>query len=236
MDNIDTTAVGNSVAAQDFSIIHMFLGADLMVQIVMLLLIAASVWCWAIGYAKYMTFRRVNAQADQFESIFWSGKPLDGIYDSLKASVQDPLSNVFASAMREWRNSTGKTSESVSLQQRIERVMQVTVSRELDQLERHMGFLATVGSTAVYVGLFGTVWGIMNSFQGIAASKSTNLAVVAPGIAEALFATALGLVAAIPAVMAYNKLSGDLNRYGNRLDAFVQEFGTIVSRKLEKSA
>ncbi len=240
MDNIDTATVGTSVLSQDFSIIHMFLNADIIVQTVMIVLIGVSFWSWAIVFTKFITFRQINELADKFESIFWSGKSLDSLYDHLGARPQDPLSNVFASAMHEWQGSfkEGKTpsvEQHSTLQQRIERTMHVTVNRELDTLEKNMGFLATIGSTAVYIGLFGTVWGIMNSFQGIAASKSTNLAVVAPGIAEALFATALGLVAAIPAVMAYNKLSGDLNRYGNRLDAFVQEFISIISRKLEGS-
>src|SRR6185437_2390837 len=153
----------------------------------------------------------------------------------------DPMSAIFASAMREWRRSaakglTGAANLRASLQDRIERVMAVTLGREMDRLERFMAYLATVGSTAPFVGLFGTVWGIMNSFQSIAAAKNTSLAVVAPGIAEALFATALGLVAAIPAVIAYNKLSTDFGRYAGRLEAFASEFGAILSRQLDEKA
>jgi biopolymer transport protein TolQ len=187
-----------------------------------------------------MRLRTLKEKADSFEETFWSGTSLDSLYDRLETRAEDPLSAVFVAAMREWKRAVSKggihTQESKkSLQQRIERVMYVTVNREMEQLERNLTFLASVGSTAPFVGLFGTVWGIMNAFQGIAASQSTNLAVVAPGIAEALFATALGLVAAIPAVLAYNKISSDIGRYGNRLDTFSSEFGTLISRQLEGS-
>lgn len=219
----------------DFSIWGLFMNADLIVQFVILLLFAASVWCWSIIFNKYIMLRKVTQDADQFENAFWQTKSLDDFYDRMNVHVRDPMSAVFSSAMREWRGSVsgGHATTVEGLSQRIERIMGVTASRELDQMERHLSFLATVGSTAPFVGLFGTVWGIMNSFQGIAMMKSTNLAVVAPGIAEALFATALGLIAAIPAVIAYNKLSTDLNRYSNRLDGFVQEFSAIIARKLE---
>jgi biopolymer transport protein TolQ len=239
MNGMETIPAGaSSVAANGLSIWHLILSADIIVQIVMLLLAAASFWCWTIIFSKFFTLRRIGRLADRFESIFWSGKPLDGLYERIGSRPDDPLSSVFVAAMAEWRralaNGKAQLSEkTTTVQERVERVMHLTVNREIDQLERHMGFLATVGSTAPFVGLFGTVWGIMNSFQSIAATKSTNLAVVAPGIAEALFATALGLVAAIPAVIAYNKLSSDLNRYGNRLDSFVQEFGAILARKLD---
>ena len=161
------------------------------------------------------------------------------LFDRLETKAPDPMSAIFVDAMREWRRSAAKglaatENMRMSLQERIERVMDITLGREIDHLERHMTFLASVGSSAPFVGLFGTVWGIMNSFASIAASKNTTLAVVAPGIAEALFATALGLVAAIPAVLAYNKLSGDIGRFGNRLEAFAGEFGAILSRQLEE--
>ncbi len=239
MNDIHSVTVGTSVGTPDFSMWGLFIGADFIVQLVILALIAASFWCWTIIFSKLFTLGRIYDAGDNFDSMFWSTKSLDTLYERMSEKPKDPLSSVFSAAMREWRNAlpTNKVqspNQRAFLQQRIERVMQVTVNREMDQLERNLGFLATVGSTAPFVGLFGTVWGIMNSFQGIAMMKSTNLAVVAPGIAEALFATALGLIAAIPAVIAYNRLSTDLNRYGNRLDTFVQEFGAIISRKLDE--
>ena len=219
------------------SIWSLFLQADFLVKIVMVGLVLASFWCWAIIFEKIMRMRRLRRQAGQFEENFWSGGSLDDLFDRIGSRPIDPMSAIFSSAMREWRRSTsraGREGEShQSLSERIDRVMQITLNRELEQLERYMTFLASVGSTAPFVGLFGTVWGIMNSFSAIAVSKNTSLAVVAPGIAEALFATALGLVAAIPAVIAYNKLSTDINRYAGRLEAFAGEFGAILSRQSE---
>lgn len=223
-----------SAANVDFSIWGLFINADLVVQFVILLLLAASVWCWSIIFNKYYLLKKVTGDADVFETSFWNAKSLDDLYDRSAAHMRDPMSSVFASAMREWRSSQpGHQTAVAGIPQRVERIMQVTVNRELDDLERHLSFLATVGSTAPFIGLFGTVWGIMNSFTSIAMMKSTNLAVVAPGIAEALFATALGLIAAIPAVIAYNKLSTDLNRYAGRLEGFVQEFSAIIARKID---
>jgi len=228
-------------APQDLSIVTLFLQADTIVKLVMLLLLAASLWSWAVIFDKVGRLRRLRRDAEHFEETFWSGGSLDDLYDRIGTRPVDPMSAVFAAAMREWRRSVAKglvasTSMKESLQQRIERVMHVTVGREMDRLERFMSFLATVGSTAPFVGLFGTVWGIMNSFQSIAAAKNTSLAVVAPGIAESLFATALGLVAAIPAVIAYNKFSTDFGRYAGRLDAFASEFSAILSRQLDEKA
>jgi biopolymer transport protein TolQ len=239
-EHIATAPVGESTTAATLSMWEMFWHADWIVQLVMILLVAASFWCWTLIFAKTMKLTRLRKQADTFEDLFWSGGTLDALYDRVGSKPDEPLASVFASAMREWRRAaslaTAPTQEKkISLQQRIERVMQATTSREVEFLEKNMGFLASVGSTAPFVGLFGTVWGIMNSFQNIAASQSTNLAVVAPGIAEALLATALGLIAAIPAVLAYNKLSGEINRYANRLEAFSQEFSAIISRHLEGS-
>jgi biopolymer transport protein TolQ len=219
----------------------LFWGATPVVKLVMIVLLAASFWCWTIIFNKVMKLRKLNASADSFEESFWSGGSLDDLYDRLQGRSFDPLSMIFCTAMREWRRSVSKgiirTNELRStLQQRIERVMQVTLSREMESLEKHMGFLATTASTGMIIGLFGTVLGIMNSFEAIAAQQNANLAVVAPGIAEALFATAIGLVAAIPATIAYNKISSDLNRYANRLDAFVNEFAAIISRQLEEAA
>ncbi|MFN7709424.1 MAG: protein TolQ [Holosporales bacterium] len=236
---IDATAVGHSVQAKGFSMVDLVLNADIVVQLVMLALVAASFWSWTIIFAKVARLRVLQAAAERFEEAFWSGGSLDTLFERVGARPKDPMTAVFAAAMREWRRSAAKgrsvTRELGStLQQRIERVMHLTLNREMEQLERHMGFLASVGSTAPFVGLFGTVWGIMNSFQGIAAQQSTNLAVVAPGIAEALFATAIGLVAAIPAVLAYNKISSDFGRYGSRLETFAHEFMAIISRQLEE--
>ena len=236
---IDAVTLGGSVDAYDMSVWSLFLQADIIVKAVIVLLLLASFWCWAIIFEKILRMRRINAQTAQFEETFWSGGSLDDLYDRIGNRPMEPMAALFSAAMGEWRRtlSRGRSAGSnrTSLQQRAERVMQVTMGREMDRLERYMTFLASVGSTAPFIGLFGTVWGIMNSFQAIAISKNTSLAVVAPGIAEALFATALGLVAAIPAVVAYNKLSSDLDRYAGRLEAFVGEFTAVLSRQLEET-
>jgi biopolymer transport protein TolQ len=237
---IDAAALG-AAASHDLSILGLFLQADIIVKVVMLILLLASFWSWAVIFDKLMRLRRLRRDATAFEESFWSGGSLDDLYDRIGSRPLDPMSAIFAAAMREWRRSAAKgltnsNTLRASLQDRIERVMQVTVGREMERLERFMAYLATVGSTAPFVGLFGTVWGIMNSFQSIAASKNTSLSVVAPGIAEALFATALGLVAAIPAVIAYNKLSTDFGRYAGRLEAFSSEFSAILSRQLDEKA
>lgn len=237
---LESVAVGQSVATNHLSILDLFIHADWIVQLVMLGLLAASFWSWTIIFAKTTRLKTLQKSADRFEEAFWSGGSLDALYDRIGNRPTDPQSAIFAAAMKEWRRSAAKgapqSQAKETLQHRIERVMSVTLGREMEGLERHLGFLASVGSTAPFVGLFGTVWGIMHSFQGIANSQSTNLAVVAPGIAEALFATAIGLVAAIPAVLAYNKISSDLNRYANRLESFSSEFGAIISRQLEEIA
>src|SRR5213595_2310799 len=238
MQSIDPTALPGTVT-QHLSIFELFLQSDSIVKLVMLLLLVASFWSWAVIFVKTLRMRRLRQAAASFEETFWSGGSLDDLYDRVGQLPVDPMSAVFAAAMREWRRSAAKgllgtANMRLSLQQRIERVMNVTVGREMDRVERFMSFLATVGSTAPFVGLFGTVWGIMDSFQSIAASKNTSLAVVAPGIAEALFATALGLAAAIPAVIAYNKLATDFGRYAGRLEAFASEFSAILSRQLDE--
>jgi biopolymer transport protein TolQ len=228
-----------AAAAPDLSMWALFLRADIVVKAVMIGLIGASFVSWTIIFDKSLRIRRLFGRADQFEESFWSGGSLEDLYDRIGSRPADPLSSIFVAAMREWRRSAAKgladrENVRVSLPQRIERVMQVTLGREMEGLNRRMSFLASVGSTAPFIGLFGTVWGIMNSFQSIAVTKNTSLAVVAPGIAEALFATAIGLVAAIPAVLAYNKLSTDLDRYAQRLENFSAEFGAILSRQLEE--
>lgn len=236
VEAVDAIELGGSVP--DFSFFGMFAQADLIVQSVMIILLAASVWCWAIIYDKVKRLRAVKEKADQFESEFWSGNSLEELYDRTRHDPDHPLAILFVSAMREWqRSSTSSTGKiAMGAQERIYRVMQVTVSREMERLEHYLSVLATVGSTAPFVGLFGTVWGIMNSFQSIASSNNSSLAVVAPGIAEALAATAMGLVAAIPAVVAYNVLANDLGRYANRLEGFAEEFGTILSRQMDEES
>ena len=236
---VEAAALSGSVADLDFSILALFLRADVVVKAVIVILFFASIWCWAIIFEKVLGLRRLNARASEFESAFWSGSSLDELYDRIGARPGDPMSAVFVTAMQEWRRSLAKglsknENARASLQERIERVMQIATVRELDRAERNMTFLASTGATAPFIGLFGTVWGIMNSFQSIALSKNTSLVVVAPGIAEALFATALGLLAAIPAVVAYNKLSKDLTRYAERLDSFAGEFSAILSRQMEE--
>jgi biopolymer transport protein TolQ len=240
MQAVDTVNLGGA-AAPTLSMISLFLQADLIVKGVMVLLLAASFWSWAIIFDKVLKVKRLVRAADAFEESFWSGGSIEDLYDRIGSRPVDPMSATFAAAMLEWRRSAAKGLVVVgalqaSLKERIEKAMNVTVGRELERAERYMAFLATVGSTAPFVGLFGTVWGIMNSFESIAATKNTSLAVVAPGIAEALFTTALGLIAAIPAVVGYNKLTTDLGRYGNRLDNFASEFSAILSRQLEEKA
>jgi len=236
---VASAQIAGSVS-RDLSIWALFLQADTIVKLVMLLLLLASFWCWAIIFEKIFRLRRLRTQAGEFEEAFWSGGSLEDLYDRMDNRPTDPMSSIFVAAMREWRRSAAKglaeAEHKASLAQRIERVMHITLGREMDHLERYMPFLASVGSTAPFIGLFGTVWGIMNSFQSIALSKDTSLAVVAPGIAEALFATALGLVAAIPAVVAYNKISTDIGRYAARLEAFAGEFSAILSRQFEERA
>ena len=236
---VSSVALGGSTEAINLSVWGLFWSAHWIVKLVIVILAAASVWCWTIIFFKLGMLRRLRSRAAKFEDSFWSGGSLDELYDQVGQRPLDPMAAVFSAAMREWRRSLSRrragSAMTGSVQDRIDRVMHVTMGREMERLESHMNFLASVGSTAPFIGLFGTVWGIMNSFQSIAASKQTTLAVVAPGIAEALFATALGLVAAIPAVVAYNKISNDLNRYSGRLDAFSGEFSAILSRQIEET-
>ena len=216
------------------SFLELFLQAHIVVQLVMVGLLVASIWSWAIIVEKLFTFRRARREADKFEQLFWSGQSLEELYANLARDRTQSMAALFVAAMREWKRSVeGNIRALGGIQLRVEKVMDVTISREMERLDRRLLFLATVGSTAPFIGLFGTVWGIMSSFQAIAISKNTSLAVVAPGIAEALFATALGLLAAIPAVMAYNKFSADSARLAQRLEAFADEFAAIVSRQID---
>lgn len=217
-----------------FSFVELFLQAHIVVQAVMAGLVLASVWSWAIIIEKLLAFRRARIEADKFEQMFWSGQSLDELYNQLSRAKTIAIAALFVAAMREWKRSVeGQIRALGGIQMRVEKVMDVTSLREMERLDRRLLFLATVGSTAPFVGLFGTVWGIMTSFQAIAVSKNTNLAVVAPGIAEALFATALGLLAAIPAVVFYNKFQSDSAAISQRLEAFSDEFSAIVSRQID---
>jgi biopolymer transport protein TolQ len=217
-----------------FSFLELFLNASFTVQFVMSGLLLASIWSWAIVVEKFFAFRRARTESDRFEHMFWSGQSLDELYNALSRTKPITMAALFVAAMREWKRSVeGNIRALGGIQLRVEKVMDVTISREMERLDRRLLFLATVGSTAPFVGLFGTVWGIMTSFQAIAVSKNTNLSVVAPGIAEALFATALGLLAAIPAVIFYNKFSADSQQISHRLEAFADEFAAIVSRQID---
>ncbi len=231
MEGMDAASAASHV---DFSLLALFLQADWVVKLVMIGLLAASVWCWAIIIDKAMLYTRAGRAMNRFEKVFWSGQSLEELYQTLSQRTTTGLDAVFVAAMKEWKRSHEQNAASpIGIQARLEKVLDVAIARESDLLEKRLGFLATVASASPFIGLFGTVWGIMNSFQSIAASSSTNLAVVAPGIAEALFATALGLLAAIPATIAYNKLSSDSGKLVARLEGFADEFSTILSRQLE---
>jgi len=220
----------------DYSIWGMVSSADIVVQIVMAGLALASIWTWAIIIDKSLAFGSLNARARRFEDQFWSGKPLDDLFRRVKDRPDHPMARVFTAAMEEF-NRTGKVAPASSLtlsaQERLDKVMGVAVARELEKAQSGLNVLATIGSAAPFIGLFGTVWGIMRSFTGIAATGEANLAVVAPGIAEALLATAIGLVAAIPAVIGYNRFTSAINSYGVRLEGFANEFSAILSRRLD---
>lgn len=237
MGNIGATALP---AAHDLSLWSLFLMADWVVKGVMIALVLASVWVWAIVFEKITTLRRIRRAADEFEDRFWSGGSLEELHNAEGERPSHPIAAVFGAGMREWRRSAGRGQVTelavVGMKERVERAMAVAVQREMERLERWMVFLATIGSAAPFIGLFGTVWGIMNSFSAIAGMQNTSLAVVAPGIAEALFATAIGLVAAIPATIAYNKFASDFARFAGRLEAFASEFGAILSRQSEAAA
>ena len=227
-------AAGTAATHVDLSIWALFSQADLIVKSVMLGLLGASIWCWAIIVDKAVLFARAKREMNRFERTFWSGQSLEELYQQMSEKPPVGLGAVFVAAMKEWKRSHEQNASSfMGVQGRLEKVLDVAIARESDALEKRLGFLATVGSASPFIGLFGTVWGIMNAFTAISAASSTNLAVVAGPIAEALFATALGLLAAIPAVIAYNKLSGDANKLIGRLEGFADEFSTILSRQLE---
>lgn len=217
------------------SVWALFLQAGWVVKLVMIGLLCASVWTWAIVVDKIIAFKRMSQSLNRFEQVFWSGQSLDELYRTLSERKALGTGSIFVAAMREWKKSFEKGARSpISLQNRIDKAMDLALTREMERLEGRLGFLATVGSSAPFIGLFGTVVGIMTSFQAIAGSKSTSLAVVAPGIAEALLATAIGLLAAIPAVIAYNKLSSDASKLATRMEGFADEFSAILSRQIDE--
>jgi biopolymer transport protein TolQ len=222
-------------ATSDVTLWSLFMQAGFVVKLVMLGLIGASIWTWAIVADKWISFGKFRRQLDQFEQVFWSGQSLEELYRTLSDRKSSGMSAIFVSAMREWKKSFERGAKSpIGLQMRIDKAMDVALAREAEALESRLGSLASIGSAAPFIGLFGTVVGIMTSFQAIAGSKSTNLAVVAPGIAEALLATALGLLAAIPAVIAYNKFSADAGKLSARMEGFADEFSGILSRQIDE--
>ena len=225
-----------AVSQEGYTLFALFAQATLMVKAVMIGLIIASVVCWAIILEKFYLVAKAYRSTEKFEQLFWSGQSLEDLYLSLGPKNNQSMAALFMAAMREWKRSQESAMRAGfhGVQKRIEMVMDVQLQREMNQLESRLLVLATVGSTAPFIGLFGTVWGIMNSFRAISVSKSTNLAVVAPGLAEALFATALGLLAAIPAVIFYNKFAHDIGKLGARLENFADEFGAIISRQLDE--
>ncbi|WP_439271456.1 protein TolQ [Pseudochrobactrum sp. HB0163] len=219
----------------DVSLWGLFMQANWIVKLVMLGLLAASIWTWAIIIDKMLAYRRANGAIERFEQVFWSGQSLEELYRNLGERRTTGMSSIFMAAMREWKKSFEKGARSpIALQMRIEKAMDIALARENDRLESRLGFLATIGTSAPFIGLFGTVVGIMTSFMAIAASKNTSLAVVAPGIAEALLATAIGLLAAIPAVIAYNKLTADAAKITARMEGFADEFSAILSRQIDE--
>ena len=237
MNSVDVAQSVLPLSSSDLSIFGLFWAAHIVVKVVMLGLLVASVWVWAIVIDKTVLFNRSRHAMDRFEKNFWSGQSLEELYRSLSERPTYSMAALFVAAMREWKRSFETQVRSFAgLQMRIEKVMEVTIAREIERLERRLLVLATVGSAGPFIGLFGTVWGIMTSFQSIAASKNTSLAVVAPGIAEALFATAIGLVAAIPATIFYNKFASEVNKQTQRLEGFADEFSAILSRQIDERA
>ena len=220
--DIASQAVG--LTSTDFSIVQLFLRADIIVKSVIIILIAASVYSWAIIFDKYKLFKKINKTSDEFEEKFWKSKSAETFFNNLPANIDDPMAKVFRLTMQ----SVIKTRSKSNLSERLGSTLQSNIEKQMNIIEKNYTFLATVGSTAPFIGLFGTVWGIMNSFQSIAISRNTSLAIVAPGIAEALFATALGLLAAIPAVIAYNKFSSDSKKYFQKLENFSKRFISIT--------
>ena len=221
--DITSQAVGLASSA-DFSIINLFVRADIIVKSVIIILIVCSIYSWAIIIEKIKLFKKINISSDEFEEKFWKSKSAESFYNNIPRNIEDPMALVFKESME----AAFKTRSKTHLNERLSNMLQINIEKQMEKNEKRYTFLATVGSTAPFIGLFGTVWGIMNSFQSIAISRNTSLAIVAPGIAEALFATALGLLAAIPAVVAYNKFNSDSKKYSQKLENFSKRFLTII--------
>ena len=226
MEQEVATQVVGLGGSTDFSLLQLFLRADFVVKSVIIILIAASIFSWALIFDKYRLFKKIEKSTNTFEEKFWKSRSAESFYNTLTNREKDPVANIFQSAMAELIKTKSKSSSVQS--NRVTRVLEISADKEIKSIEKHFTFLATVGSTAPFIGLFGTVWGIMNSFQSIAISRNTSLAIVAPGIAEALFATALGLLAAIPAVVAYNKFTSDSRKYSGRIENFAKRFISII--------
>ena len=221
--DITSHAVGLATSA-DFSILNLFLRADIIVKSVIIILMVASIYSWAIIIEKYRLFKKINLTTEEFETKFWKSKSAETFYNNLPADIDDPMANLFKDTMQVVIKSRSKSN----LSERLTNILEVNIEKQMNNIDKSYTFLATVGSTAPFIGLFGTVWGIMNSFQSIAISRNTSLAIVAPGIAEALFATALGLLAAIPAVIAFNKFNSDSKKYSQKLESFSKKFTSII--------
>lgn len=232
-----------AAASSTLSMWGLIWSSDFVIKMVIIGLISASVWSWAIIIEKFGTLRHIQRMTKKFEENFWSGGSLDKLYDSVSSRPRDPMGSMFVAAMREWKRSNNilksksdRGLRGVSLQQRVEKSMSVVMDKDLEDMESRLGFLATTGSVSPFVGLFGTVWGVMNSFSSMGVNQNNSLTTIAPGIAEALFTTALGLIAAIPAVVAYNKISSDVDRYSRKLENFISEFSSILSREIDDTA
>ena len=223
--------------AANISMFELFSQASVAVKLVVIVLILASFWGWTITFAKYALLKKLKSKADKFEDAFWNCGSIENFFDRVQNDRSNPFVVVFIAGMKEWHRTKSKMGgiSAIATEARIHSIMSVAADREMEPIENHVGFLSSLGSMAPFVGLFGTICGIINSFEAIGVSQNTSLASVGPGIAEALFATALGLLVTIPAILAYNKLSIDINRYQNRLDGFIDEFSAIISRQLEDS-
>jgi biopolymer transport protein TolQ len=236
---MEPETVANALAAGreiDFSVTALFIRASFIVQLTVVLMVVASIWSWTIIVAKLLRFARARREADLFEAAFWSGQPLDELHERLGERPRSALERIFVAGMNEWRKSHAAGGRVIpGAEARIERVMTVAIRREAEALERRLGVLASVAATTPFIGLFGTVWGVKNSFEAIALMQNTNLAVVAPGIAEALLTTAIGLLAAVPAVIFYNKLSADAERLMGRMEGFADEFAAILDRQMQRA-
>jgi len=233
--DVQAEFVGPQTELQEtFTPLGLFMRADWVVKSVMILLILASFWSWVVIVDKWISLGSMTRRTKRFEKNFWSGRSLDELFAQYSERADQPMASVFVAALREWKRSYEKSANLSGINSRVELAMNVSIQRESDKLERGLNYLATVGATAPFLGLFGTVWGIMNSFQAIAVRQDTTLAVVAPGIAEALFATALGLLAAIPAVVAYNRFQGEVTRYSARLESFADELSAFLSRQVDE--